>query len=134
MQMIREALGTRRFPVFFVAILAVLLFAAPPQASAENIELTAFTATPGNGKVTLKWTVSNAITGSEINYWYVQRNTVDGTELGGKCSASECDATGLFNGDKYQFRGVACQDRIRDDDEVEVCSNEITVYATPTAE
>lgn len=131
MQMIREVMGARRLPVFFAAILAVLLFAAPPQVSAENIELTAFTATPGDAKVTLKWTVSSTLkTESEIVYHFAQYNTIQGTGVTGTCDSSECDRTGLFNRDEYRFEGYACQDR----GTVEICTHPIIVFATPTAE
>ncbi len=135
MRMIRETSGTRRFPVFFAAIPAVVLFAAPPQASAEDMELTAFTATAGNARVTLKWTASATITiGAGIRYRFVQWNTVDGSEVFGTCRTGECDHTGLFNAEEYRFDGVACQDREWYGEDVEVCSSATTVYATPKAE
>ena len=94
--MIREPLCRRRFPVFFAAILAAVLFAAPPQASAEDMGLTAFTATAGDARVTLKWTASPSNTsGAEIRYRFVQWNTVDGSEVFGTCRTDECDRTGL---------------------------------------
>ena len=74
MRMIREAMGTRRIQVPFAAVLAVVLFAAPPQASAEDMELTAFTAAAGNARVTLKRTASATITiGAGIRYHHDRR-------------------------------------------------------------
>ena len=120
-----------------LAVAAVCaLCAMPLQASAfEAVHLTEFTATPGDGKVTLEWSVTGGVAWIGFEYTYSYRNTQTNEFSGVRwCSIDQCDVSGLTNGITYEFEGEACQDYYWHYQYVRTCSNKITLSATPTAE
>ena len=112
------------------------LLATPPQASAQfqGPQLTAFTVTPGDGKVTPKRAATTEIPWAEVEYVFGHWNTRN-NDLGGEktCDTSVCHLRKLMNGATYRFERRVRQEIHGNAQAADVSNEKITVFATPTA-
>ncbi len=124
----------RGFQGILAVAIAGALLAMPMQASAVMAapSLTGFTVTPGDGKVTLQWSVSGGVSWAAMEYTFSFRNTETGEFSGERnCYHNECVVSSLTNGVSYEFEGSVCQEYYWRYQYVRSCSNKIYVSATP---